>query len=159
MTPAHRMRWLLNWMNLSTGAGLLLARAKGCDIRRGPEGLFLAFSYTGTLPVASAFTVGNTVLFRAPMTAGLPRPELLSHEARHSTQYALCLGLPFLPLYFGAAAISLLRTGDPASLNIFERHAGLAAGGYVERPVRPLSTAFQPLRRRAVAAINRLGAS
>ncbi|MBE0011357.1 MULTISPECIES: hypothetical protein [unclassified Arthrobacter] len=158
MTPAHRMRWLLNWMNLSTGAGLLLARAKGCDIRRGPEGLFLAFSYTGTLPVASAFTVGNTILFRAPVTAGLPRPGLLSHEARHSTQYAFCLGLPFLPLYFAAAGISLLRTGDPASLNIFERHAGLAAGGYVERPARPLSTALQPLRRRA-AAINRWGAS
>ncbi|GAA1121325.1 hypothetical protein GCM10009582_18160 [Arthrobacter flavus] len=140
MVPAHRTRWLLNWLNLSTGAGLLLAKAKRCDLRPGPEGLLLAFGYTGTLPVASAFTVGNVILFRGSAANGAPRPALLAHEARHSTQYALCLGLPFLPLYFAAAAFSLLRTGDPASVNPFERGAGLADGGYVQRPVRPLST-------------------
>lgn len=140
MVPAHRTRWLLNWLNLSTGAGLLLAKAKRCDLRPGPEGLHLAFGYTGTLPVASAFTVGNVILLRGSAANGAPRPALLAHEARHSTQYAFCLGLPFLPLYFAAAAFSLLRTGDPASVNPFERGAGLADGGYVQRPVRPLST-------------------
>lgn len=140
MVPAHRMRWLLNWLNLSTAAGLVLAKTKRCDLRPGPEGLILAFGYTGILPVARAFTVGNVILFRGSAEEGAPRPALLAHEARHSTQYALCLGLPFLPLYFGAAAFSLLRTGDPASLNLFERRAGLADGGYVQRPVRPLAT-------------------
>ncbi|MFP5316410.1 MAG: hypothetical protein ACLGHS_13675, partial [Actinomycetes bacterium] len=53
------------------------------------------------------------------------------------TQYALCLGLPFLPAYFFFAGISWLLTGDPASRNPFERSAGLKDGGYVERPVRP----------------------
>ncbi|WP_026552955.1 hypothetical protein [Arthrobacter sp. H20] len=139
MTSAHRMRWLLNWMNLSTAAGLLLAKGKQCDVRPGPDGLFLAFGYTGALPVAGAFTVGNVILCRFVPDQGQLRPALLAHEARHSTQYAACLGLPFLPLYFGAAAFSLLRTGDHASLNIFERRAGLADGGYVEHPVRPLA--------------------
>ncbi|WP_459307922.1 eCIS core domain-containing protein [Arthrobacter sp. HLT1-21] len=142
MVPAHRMRWLLNWMNLSTAAGLALATAKRCEVRSGPAGLLLAFGYTGTLPVASAFTVGNVILFRASASEGTPRPALLAHESRHSTQYAACLGLPFLPLYFGAAAFSLLRTGDPASANTFERRAGLADGGYVQRPVRPLATSL-----------------
>jgi hypothetical protein len=35
-----------------------------------------------------------------------------------------------------AAAWSWVRTGDPASRNLFERAAGLADGGYRERPLR-----------------------
>jgi hypothetical protein len=61
---------------------------------------------------------------------------LLDHEERHVTQYAWCGG-PVMPvLYLGAAGWSWLRTGDFASRNIFERRAGLADGGYRERPVR-----------------------
>ena len=59
-------------------------------------------------------------------------PGLLGHEERHSTQYALCCGIPFLPLYFAAAGWSLWRAGNPGTANPFERHAGLAAGGYPE---------------------------
>jgi hypothetical protein len=43
--------------------------------------------------------------------------------------------MPFLPLYFLAAAWSLLRTGNPGTENMFERHAGLVAGGYPVRNV------------------------
>ncbi|WP_026550245.1 DUF4157 domain-containing protein [Arthrobacter sp. Br18] len=137
----------LNWINLSTPCGLLLARAKGCPVSRGPHGLLLAEGYTGALPRARAFTVGGVVFLRGP------RPQaseaLLGHEARHARQYAACLGLPFLPLYFGAAAWSLLRTGDPASRNVFERSAGLNAGGYREHQVRELpAVAFVRARRR-----------
>jgi hypothetical protein len=39
-------------------------------------------------------------------------------------------------LYLAAAGWSWLRTGDFASRNVFERRAGLADGGYRERPVR-----------------------
>ncbi|WP_353713451.1 hypothetical protein [Arthrobacter sp. K5] len=42
-------------------------------------------------------------------------------------------GLPFLLFYFAAAAWSAVRYGDSASGNPFERHAGLEAGGYVDR--------------------------
>ena len=76
------------------------------------------------------------ILFRAGPEAARANPVLLGHEERHSTQYAWCLGLPFLPLYFLAAGWSLWRTGNPGSANVFERHAGLEAGGYPARPAR-----------------------
>ena len=72
------------------------------------------------------------VIFRAGPGDALANPALLGHEERHCTQYAWCLGLPFLPLYFLAAGWSLARTGNPGSRNLFERHAGLQAGGYPE---------------------------
>ncbi|MGM7668875.1 hypothetical protein [Microbacterium sp. A93] len=128
-----RLRQLVNAANLTTPLGLVLALCAGCRIQRGPEGLLLAFGYRWGFPDGGAFTVGNMVLFR-PHT--LPTARLLNHESRHATQYAWCLGLPFLLLYSAAAGWSLLRTGDPASRNVFERHAGLVAGGYRERPVR-----------------------
>jgi hypothetical protein len=77
------------------------------------------------------------------------RPRLLVHEARHSTQYAYCLGVVMVALYLLAAAWSWLRTGDPASRNIFERLAGLADGGYTEHPVRPLFGRSRGVRRPA----------
>jgi hypothetical protein len=52
------------------------------------------------------------------------------HEARHATQYAFCIGLPMVLLYLVAAGWSLMRCGDPASYNVFERRAGLLDGGY-----------------------------
>ncbi|MBG6217506.1 hypothetical protein IWX75_001961 [Arthrobacter sp. CAN_A6] len=134
----------LNWLNLSTPCGLLLARSKGCAVSRGPHGLLLAEGFTGSLPRARAFTVGSVVFLRGSRAQATGA--LLNHESRHARQYALCLGLPFLPLYFTAAAWSLLRTGDPASRNVFERTAGLADGGYRERP--PRSLAFLRSRRR-----------
>jgi hypothetical protein len=132
--PARlRIRQLWNAVNLTTPLGLVLALAAGCRIHRGPDGLLLAFGYRWAVPDGGAFTVGNMVLFR-PHTA--PTALLLRHESRHATQYAWCLGLPFLALYAASAGWSLLRTGDPASRNLFERRAGLRAGGYRERPVR-----------------------
>ncbi|WAP53402.1 hypothetical protein OL239_13800 [Arthrobacter sp. ATA002] len=143
-----RLRRLLNIVNLSTPAGIALARAGGCRISRGPDGLLLAGGWTWPLPRAAAFTVGNVILYRSraaasfrPGPAGHTGPavktaapgsavsSLLRHESRHSSQYA-AFGPVFLPLYFLAAAISTLRTGDPASGNVFERLEGLEDGGY-----------------------------
>ncbi|GHG56491.1 hypothetical protein GCM10012320_29050 [Sinomonas cellulolyticus] len=121
---------MLNTLNLSTLLGLGLAVAARTRLRRGPGGLFVAEGYTPRLPAAGAFTVGNVVLTRGSAAQLLAQPELLAHEARHATQYAACLGLPFLPLYFAAALVSLASRGDPASLNPFERLAGLEDGGY-----------------------------
>ncbi|MHA7210494.1 eCIS core domain-containing protein [Arthrobacter sp. MDT1-65] len=132
---------LLNWINLSTPCGLALAALSGCRVTAGPRGILLAEGYRRRLPKARAFTVGSVVLLRGTVPhdppAGFTR--LLEHEARHTGQYAACLGLPFLPAYLAAAAYSLLRTGDPASRNLFERGAGLSDGGYRERPPRPLA--------------------
>lgn len=145
----QRLRRALNLVNGTTAAGLLTARIGRVQVRRGPGGLLLAGGWTPALPHAAAFTLGNVVIYRSrvsgafePSAAG-SAPPLLRHEARHSSQYAI-LGLAFLPLYFAAAGISKLRSGDPASSNIFEILAGLEDGGY--RPsASPLPTRWQKL--------------
>jgi hypothetical protein len=58
------------------------------------------------------------------------RPRLLAHEAKHASQYAVCLGVVMPLLYLVAAAWSWIRCRDFATHNVFERHAGLADGGY-----------------------------
>ncbi|WP_445154724.1 hypothetical protein ACTWLI_00135 [Arthrobacter sp. Hor0625] len=130
MTPGQRLRQLANVVNATTPLGLLLAACARTRIRRGPRGLILATGYRWRLPFAAAFTVGNVVLYRSAPEQVLANPVLLGHEERHSSQYAWCLGLPFLPLYLLAAAWSFWRTGNPGTANVFERHAGLLAGGY-----------------------------
>lgn len=138
MTSGQRLRQIANALNASTLLGLLLARCARTAVRTGPRGLLIATGYRCRLPFAQAFTVGNVVLFRADAPEALSNPVLLRHEERHSSQYALCCGLPFLPLYFIAAGWSQLRTGNPGSANIFERLAGLEAGGYADmRTHRP----------------------
>ncbi len=131
---AMRIRQMANAVNLSTAAGLVLAVLSRTPVKRGTDGLIFATRYTLRLPPAGAFTVGNVVFCRADREFIDSRPELLRHEARHSTQYACCLGLPFLPLYAACAGWSWWRTGDPGSRNFFERNAGLADGGYRELP-------------------------
>ncbi|UWX98170.1 hypothetical protein N2K95_05795 [Arthrobacter zhaoxinii] len=128
-------RWI-NLLNLSTPAGVLLARATGCSITPGPQQITLAGGYPLPLPRAAAFTVGNVVLYRSSSARRIHAPDspLLRHEIRHSSQYAL-LGPFFLPAYFAASALSQAFAGDPASANPFERLAGLRDGGY--RPGRP----------------------
>ncbi|SDK64935.1 hypothetical protein SAMN04487916_10228 [Arthrobacter sp. ov407] len=130
MTPGQRLRQIANILNGSTLLGLLLAACARTSVSSGPRGLLIASRYRWRLPFAAAFTVGNVILFRAGPDTARADPALLRHEERHSTQYAWCLGLPFLPLYFIAAGWSLWRTGNPGSANFFERHAGLEAGGY-----------------------------
>ena len=131
MRPAYRARQVVNALNLSTLLGLAVARASGATLGRGPDGLVLATGARGSFPRADAFTVGNVVVLRT----ATPSTELLRHETAHATQWAWCVVL-FLPLYLLAAGWSYARTGDHWSRNAFERRAGLAAGGYVERPLR-----------------------
>jgi hypothetical protein len=119
--------------NLATGGtllGLVVARAGGAVVAPGPHRLLLAGGYRLRFPAAAAFTVGNVVVSRLPVADLVARRTLLAHEARHATQWAWLLGLPFLPAYLAASGWSWLRTGDPATANVFERRAGLAAGGY-----------------------------
>ncbi|MCZ2403743.1 hypothetical protein IV498_11230 [Paenarthrobacter sp. Z7-10] len=135
MTAGQRLRVVLNLLNISTAFGVLIALVTRTHLEHGPRGLLLGTGYRPKLPAAGAFTVGNVVIYRGDRAFIDDRPRLLAHEERHSTQYAACLGLPFLPLYAVAALWSLWKTGNPGSRNPFERSAGLEAGGYVELPV------------------------
>lgn len=153
VSRALRLRRVGNWVNLSTPLGLAVARLGRAELRRGPRGLVLAEGYRLGFPVAPAFTVGNVLVTRGHWDALVrTRPDLLAHEEAHTWQWFACLGLPFLPAYGVCLAWSVLRTGDRAAANVFERRAGLVRGGYREVPVRPLLPAIRaamgPLRRR-----------
>ena len=139
LTTAHRLRRLGNLANLSTPLGLAVARLGRAEVRPGARGLLLADGYRLPFPLALAFAVGNVLL-----TSGRwdelerTRPGLLVHEEAHSWQWFWCAGLPFLPAYGACLVWSVLRTGDRAAANVFERRAGLALGGYPDVAARPL---------------------
>ena len=99
MTPGQRLRQIANVVNLSTPLGLVIAVASKSPRRPGPRGLIIASDYAWKLPKAGAFTMGNVVLYRAGRDVAGRNEVLLGHEERHSTQYAYCLGLPFLVFY------------------------------------------------------------
>jgi hypothetical protein len=124
---------LINVVNLSTPLGLVVAVAGRTRLSRGPRRLVLGTSYRLGAPPAVAFTVGNVVLTRLSRDEFLARPRLLAHEERHTWQYAVCLGLPMIPLYLVACAWSWVRSRDFASANVFERLAGLSDGGYPDQ--------------------------
>jgi hypothetical protein len=135
MRPRHRVRLAVNLLNGSTLAGLAVSMAGHARLARFPDGLLVGTGYRLPVPPAPAFTLGNVILTRHDV---LRRDTvLLRHEARHATQYACCGGLLMLPLYFAAAGVSWLLSGDFGAWNIFERCAGLADGGYAARPLRP----------------------
>lgn len=126
---------MVNLLNGSTLAGLAAAKAGGARLARYPDGLIVGTAYRLPVPSAPAFTLGNVIItHRVTLASQTP---LLRHEARHSTQYAWCGGLLMLPLYFTAAGVSWLVSGDVGAWNVFERGAGLADGNYAARPLRP----------------------
>lgn len=136
LTAGQRARQLANLANGTTVLGLAVARAAGTAVSHGPRGLIVAAGYRWRLPFAGAFTMGNVVICRTEADHLTSNLALLGHEEKHCSQYAWCLGLPFLLFYFLAAGWSQVRTGNPASGNFFERQAGLEAGGYRETSKR-----------------------
>lgn len=134
MRPRAVLRLVINVVNLSTPLGLLVALIGRARVTRAPDGLFVARGYALAVPPAPAFTIGNVIVVRLDDAALARRPRLLIHEARHSTQYAWCLGVVMLPLYLAAAGWSWLRARDFSSYNLFERLAGLEDGGYPQPP-------------------------
>lgn len=136
-------RRVANLANLSTPLGVLLGcLGRGSWHRR--RGLLVVERVRLPWVNASAMTVGDVVLVMGSTVEEVERrfPRLMEHEEEHSWQWAYCLGLPFIPLYAAASLWSLMRAGDRATRNVFERQAGLVSGGYV-------SGAAQPRRRRA----------
>ena len=135
MRPSLRLRQAVNLANLSTLAGLGAAVAGRAQIAHSVDGLIIATRYRLPVPPAPAFCLGNVVLTRDDdMVVGAP---VFRHEARHATQYAWCGGVAMVPLYLVAAAVSWGLTGDFGARNVFERLAGLADGGYSDKPLRP----------------------
>jgi hypothetical protein len=140
MRPRHRVRLAVNLLNGSTLAGLAAAKAGGARLASCPDGLIVGTGYRLPVPSAPAFTLGNVIItHHGDLAPGTP---LLRHEARHSTQYAWCGGVLMLPLYFTAAGLSWLLSGDFGAWNVFECGAGLADGNYTARPHR-LALMFQ----------------
>lgn len=135
-TTGERIRQIVNVLNLSTALGLFVALVGGAELSPGPCRTLLATGYRYRFPVASAFTVGDVIITKMTLERLSGRELLLRHESRHCVQYACWVGPLMLVAYGLAAAWSWARTGDPASRNHFERRAGLADGGYTERPVR-----------------------
>jgi hypothetical protein len=151
--PQTRWQWCRlvgNMINLTTPGGLAVAVIGGAKIRRGPRGLFLCEGYRLKFPVAGAFTIGNVITTGSTWEQKLSQyPELMRHEEQHSWQYLYCLGLPYYVAYVICMGWSMLRTGDRAARNFFERQAGLVIGGYRDLPIRPV--------RENLAAILRVG--
>jgi hypothetical protein len=128
-----------NFVNLSTPVGLVVAKIGRAKIKRGPRGLFFGEHYRLNFPIAGAFTIGNVITTTTTWDQMLRRyPFLIKHEEAHTWQYFYCLGLPYYIPYVICMGWSVLRTGDRAARNFFERQAGLATGGYRDYPVRPL---------------------
>jgi hypothetical protein len=142
--PRHRVRLAVNLLNGSTLAGLAVSLAGHARLARFPDGLLVGTGYRLPVPPAPAFTLGNAILTRHDVLGR--DTALLRHEARHATQYAWCGGLLMLPLYFAAAGVSWLLSGDFGAWNVFERGAGLADGGYADRPLRPRLRGAGPLK-------------
>ena len=134
MRPGLRARQVVNLVNGSTLAGLGVAAAGRARLARSADGLLTGTGYRLPVPPAPAFCLGNVVITRRDSVA--PGSALFRHEARHATQYAWCGGLVMVPLYLAAAGGSWVLTGDFGARNVFERQAGLADGGYADRPLR-----------------------
>ena len=147
MRASYRVRVVVNLVNGSTLAGILVAAIGRARLARCSDGLLIGERYRLPLPPAPAFCLGNVILTRRDRDALVRAEALLAHEARHATQFAWCAGLVMLPLYFAAAGVSWVLTGDFGSRNIFERRAGLADGGYADRPLRPAVARWQGRRR------------
>jgi hypothetical protein len=138
-TGRQWVRFVGNYINLSTIVGLAVAKLGRASIKRGPRGLYLGEGYRFKFPIAGAFTIGNVLTTSTTWDKMLGKyPDLIKHEEGHTWQYFYCLGLPYYIPYVICMGWSVLRTGDRAARNFFERQAGLAMGGYIDYPVRPI---------------------
>jgi hypothetical protein len=130
----YRFRRAVNAVNGSTLTGVGIAALGGARLAGGRDGLLIATGYRLPVPPAPAFCVGNVILTREGVLE--PDSALFRHEARHATQFAWCGGVLMIPVYLAASAWSWAVTGDFGSRNVFERRAGLADGGYRDKPPR-----------------------
>ncbi|MEU8815904.1 hypothetical protein [Actinoplanes sp. NPDC048796] len=141
MARRHVARSLITAVNGTTAVGLLVAKLGGAKLRRGRNGVLIAEGYRLRVPPATCFTVGSVIMTRrtADWLLSPEKQALFGHESHHATQYAV-LGPLFWPAYWVACGYSYAMSRTYGSRNIFERMAGLDAGGY-KRHVRRRSSA------------------
>ncbi|WP_433298654.1 hypothetical protein ACQP2F_44060 [Actinoplanes sp. CA-030573] len=138
----HHVRTVVTAANATTAVGLLVAVLGGARVRRGRDGILIGEGYRRKAPPATCFTVGSVIMCRhsAEWLLADERADLFGHESRHAGQYAW-LGPFFWPAYWTACLWSYAATGSWGARNLFERRAGLTAGGYpTDLPVRPWLT-------------------
>ncbi|MEJ5915153.1 hypothetical protein [Pseudokineococcus sp. 1T1Z-3] len=112
---------------LPSAAALAWGVAHGGRPRVGPDLLVECGGMRG------GYARGGTTVGNVWLHGGLGGPVRRRHEARHADQWAV-LGPVLMPLAYGVEAA--LTRGD-ARRSRFERHAGLADGGYgPDRPLR-----------------------
>ncbi len=104
-----------------------LAAGATCDpqVIAGAPILWVCFDYVSPLIARGGTTYGDTFFATSPRAQFLARTDfdaIVAHEAEHARQWRL-LGTRFPQLY--------LEAGVNPCTNLFERTAGLAAGGYV----------------------------
>ena len=155
MRPRLRVRQVVNLANGSTLAGLAVAALGRAAVARGADGLLTGVGYRLPVPPAPTFCLGNVIVTRGQAID--PGSRLFAHEARHATQFAWCGGVVMIPLYLAAAGGSWALTGDFGAGNVFERQAGLADGGYQDKPLRPALRRAGLALRSAVSGSGRRG--
>ncbi len=125
----------LDWLRLDMNAiaslaGLLAATIAGahCDGITGD--LVLICGGASNWGWGGGTTFGNVYVTSASVIDVLGSPNLVSHEDRHTWQWAL-FGPVLFPLAYEEQSVrSWSLTGSYACGNLFEMHAGLAKGGY-----------------------------
>ena len=132
-TPWTRIRTAVNWINLSTLLGLLVARIGGTTRQRRGRGTYVCTGYRFGFPVAGAFTVGSVIITKHDVDwlAGPPAAAAARGPALHPVRVPP-------------------RPGDAAAVLRLGRHLVPAR----RRPllVQPVRAPRRPRRRRLPAA-------
>lgn len=110
---------------MSTYLGLFIAKIFGGTIIQLDSKVFINYGRKGIYLKSKAITIGDVIL-----ATGNMKNSLISHELRHSEQYAY-LGLFLFPLYVLSSLYSYIRYHNPWQGNIFEIRAGLEDGEYI----------------------------
>ena len=132
-------RHILNKINLSTYLGLFFAKIFGGPTIQLDNKLYMNYGRKGKYKKAEVITIGDVLLvtFNQDCLHCQQRdlyklsPKLLSHELKHSEQYAKFAGIFFLALYLLASIKSYITYRNIWQGNIFEIQAGLEDGNYL----------------------------
>ena len=111
-----------------TGIGLLYSHARNAKVCLSTAADYYVGVHADNIAGTNAMTLGDIVLTPGFNLSKEHLRRLIFHEAKHRAQWAVgtAIGGPFLfPVAYGAVDFFF-----PGDRNIFERQAGLHAGGY-----------------------------
>jgi len=111
-----------------TGLGLLYSHFRGARVCLSRLADYLVALHADNIAGTKAMNMGDIVLTPGFNISADQRDRLIQHEARHRAQWAVAtlIGGPFaFPVAYAVENFFF-----PGSRNLFERQAGLGAGGY-----------------------------